>query len=145
MDDVMVKKNPVLAGILSAIFIGSGYFYLKKPVKAVSYMALMATLIIAQVNADRAEHHVIIALLMSAFYFFQIYDAYQDAKSLPASQLWAETSHLPSKWVALTLIVVGLLIQLSNLGFLTLRIRDMIDFWPLVLIVLGLRMVTKKK
>ncbi len=144
MAEEMNKKNPILAGLMSAIVIGTGHFYLRFPVKALSYMAMMSALIVAQVHAERTEHHVIIALLMSAFYFFQIYDAYQDAKLQPDSPP-PQTEKLPSKWVALTLVSVGILIQLSTLGFVNLHLRDIFDLWPLVLIFLGLRMATKSK
>lgn len=140
------KKNPLLAAFLSAIVIGSGHFYLRIPIKALSYMALMATLIIAQVHADQAEHHVMIALLMSAFYFFQIYDAYQDAKSHSSVGGGAYVDEaLPSKWVALSLVVAGILLQLSNLELIRLRLSDLVEYWPLLLIVLGLRMATKRQ
>ncbi len=140
------KKNPLLAALLSAFVIGTGHFYLRNPLKALSYMALMAALIVAQVHADRAEHHVAIALLMSAFYFFQIYDAYQDAKQAPSVRQSVEpVTDLPSKWAALALIAVGALLQLSNLDIIDLRVRDIIDLWPLAMILLGLKMVAGRK
>lgn len=140
------QKNPLLAALMSAFVIGTGHFYLRNPLKALSYMALMAALIVAQVHADRAEHHVFIALLMSAFYFFQIFDAYQDAKELPpAGQTVEKDEETPSMWAALALIAVGILLQLSNLEVLDLRLSDLIDLWPLAMILLGLKMVFGRK
>ena len=151
MAETTVRKNPLLAASLSAIVMGTGHFYLRNPLKALSYMALMATLIVAQVHADRAEHHVIIALLMSAFYFFQIFDAYQDATDFaaqPASALESAVepaSALPSLGLALVLIVAGIVLQLGNLDVWDLDLSDIVDLWPLILIFLGLKMATKSK
>jgi hypothetical protein len=134
------KKNPLLAGLMSAVIVGTGHLYLRLPVKAIGYMAFMATLIVAQVHADRAEHHVVIAIMMSAFYAFQIYDAFQDARG--GRRDWSDTgvSGRPSLWGALLLIAVGTLLLLSNLGLIHVDLADILDFWPVALIVLGLKM-----
>lgn len=137
------KKNPLLAGLMSAVIVGTGHLYLRLPVKAIGYMAFMATLIVAQVHADRAEHHVIIAIMMSAFYAFQIYDAFQDAQGGRRDWIDSTDSDKPSLWGALALIVIGGLLLLNNLGLICFDLSDIIDFWPVILILLGLKMAIR--
>lgn len=48
--------------------------------------------------------------------------------------------------LGLSLILIGLILLMKNVGFLTnLGIRDVINFWPLILILLGFELIAEEK
>jgi hypothetical protein len=90
-----------------------------------------------------------VPLLFAGFYFFMIADAYRCAKRI--NEMGGETSELdvlePEKgqkssflfW-GLVLIVLGVLLQLYNLGYGS---EWIFKLWPVIVIVIGFRVIYK--
>lgn len=141
-------KSPAAAAILSAIFPGTGALYNGQIAKGIFYMILFAGLITIQ-GAHGGQPFK--ALLLAGFYFFQIIDSIQIAKTInlnaagqkPAtgvpSQGLPEIVPSGSIFWGITLIVLGVLLILAN--FEIILYETLFDFWPVAVIVIGLKLV----
>jgi len=141
-------KSPAAAAVLSVIFPGLGALYNGLITKGVLYIVIFAGLISIQ---DSAGGQPFKALILAGFYLFQIVEAINNAKSInmaaagqkPEGPVQAEflPEILPSGsifWGAV-LMVIGILSILAN--FDVVRWETLWDFWPLAVIVIGLKLV----
>ena len=135
------EKNPVGAAVLSALCPGVGFFYIGNVMKGVAYILIFASLIVLQVESRRANEHVIFGLLIAAFYIFQIFDSFNEAKKTQYSELVEETNGKEevSLTAAVIILVIGVFFQLAELN--VIRYRDISKFWPIILIALGAKFI----
>ncbi len=138
--------NPTVAGILGGIFpFGVGAVYTGQYAKGLAHLGIFVLLIVMVSTNEPWFMHLFFALCLGFFVVYQIADAVRTARALqtgqPAPDPFAlgqtfspgqkvDTSKLPLG--AVILIGLGVLFLLQNiLNF------DIGDFWPLVLIGLG--------
>jgi TM2 domain-containing membrane protein YozV len=143
-------KSPAAAGILSIIFPGTGALYNGQIAKGIFYMILFAGLITIQ---DGGGGQPFKALLLAGFYFFQIIDSIQVAKTInlnaaglkpdagPTGQGLPELVPSGSIFWGVFLIVLGVLLILAN--FEIILYEDLFRFWPAVVIAIGLKLVAE--
>ena len=137
---VPTEKNPVGAAVLSAIFPGVGFFYIGNVVKGIAYILIFASLIVLEVESSRGSEHVVFGLMIAGFYIFQIFDSYNEAKK--ASLMEEAVTNGPEKislFGSVLILVIGVFFQLAELDIL--RYRDIVKFWPIILIALGARFI----
>ncbi len=144
-------KSPALAGILSVIFPGTGALYNGNYLKGIVLIIIFAGLVSIQGRGGQP----FVGLLLAGFYIFQIIDAVNEAKSakvqseagagetgLQAAELSGakETSN-PSGSISwgIILILLGGLFLLANFDIISYE--AFIDYWPLILVGLGLKLV----
>ena len=137
---VQTEKNPVGAAVLSAIFPGVGFFYIGNAVKGIAYILIFASLIVLEVESRRAGEHVVFGLMIAGFYIFQIFDSYNEAKkaSLREETVTNGREQL-SLFGSVLILVIGVFFQLAELHII--RYRDIVKFWPIILIALGARFI----
>jgi len=142
-------KSPGVAAILSIIFPGAGALYNGLIAKGVLYILIFAGLVTIQSTFGGQPFK---ALILAGFYFFQIIESVNNAKAInlaAAGEKPAETGKtevlpdlsVPSGSVfwGSVLVVIGVLAILAN--FDVIRWETLWDFWPVVVIVLGLKLV----
>jgi hypothetical protein len=142
-------KSPGLAGVLSALFpFGVGAFYNGEIVKGFIYLIIFAGLVTMQ---EHGSAQPFAALILAGFYFYQIIDAVSTSKRINRRGLQGEgvTEEEPGIdsvktgsvfWGAL-LIVLGGILLLGN--FDVISYDRIIDFWPVVVIVIGVKLVAE--
>jgi len=124
---------------LCAIVPGIGAVYNREYIKAVIHFSIFAGLTII------SEAVGVFSLAAFAFYVFTIIDAYRSAEAIArgtASESLMrneETNGLNLLLWGGLLIAMGVLFLLDNLG--AIRLRDAIEFWPMILIGLGAYLV----
>lgn len=142
-------KSPVLAGIFSAIFPGTGAIYNGNYLKGILFIIIFAGLVSIQGRGGQP----FVAILMAGFYFFQIIDAVNEANKISAiSQAGTNTKTSTSLEVeaeisqpagsiswGIILILLGGLFLLAN--FEVINYDDLIRYWPLILVGLGLKLL----
>ena len=134
------EKNPVGAAVLSAIFPGVGFFYIGNVVKGIAYILIFASLIVLEVESKRAGEHVAFGLMIAGFYIFQVFDSYNEAKKVNSGKEPITNGQQKiSLFGSVLILVIGILFQLAELDIL--RYRDIVKFWPIILIVLGARFI----
>jgi TM2 domain-containing membrane protein YozV len=140
-------KSPLLAGLLSFLFpFGIGAFYNGEMIKGIVY--LIIGLVTMQPHGGAQPFA---GLVLAGFYFFQIIDSVNVAKRINRQALRGEgvkeqgeeavTEAVRSGsvfWGAL-LIVIGAILILAN--FEVISYNRVFDFWPLVVIVIGGKLV----
>ena len=137
---VQTEKNPVGAAVLSAIFPGVGFFYIGNAVKGIAYILIFASLIVLEVESRRAGEHVVFGLMIAGFYIFQIFDSYNEAKKASSREEAATNGREQlSLFGSVLILVVGIFFQLAELDII--RYRDIVKFWPIILIALGARFI----
>ncbi|MGC8746706.1 MAG: LiaI-LiaF-like domain-containing protein, partial [Candidatus Saccharicenans sp.] len=72
------SKSPALAGILSAIFPGTGALYNGNHLKGILLIIIFAGLVSIQGRGGQP----FVGLLLAGFYFFQIFEAINEAKKI---------------------------------------------------------------
>lgn len=137
---VPTEKNPVGAAVLSAIFPGVGFFYIGNAVKGIAYILIFASLIVLEVESRRTGEHVVFGLMIAGFYIFQIFDSYNEAKKASLrEEVVTNGQEKISLFGSFLILVIGVFFQLAELNIL--RYRDIVKFWPVILIVLGARFI----
>ncbi|MFP4082771.1 MAG: LiaI-LiaF-like domain-containing protein [Candidatus Aminicenantes bacterium] len=150
-EKVIVKKPPksaALAGILSFFFPGIGALYNRQFLKGAVIIIVFAGLVTMQTTG---EGQPFLGIILGAFYIYQIIDAVQTSKIINRRVLegkeeeMEEVEELPGVvktgsifWGA-ALIVLGGLLLLAN--FEVIPYDTLFDFWPLVVIVIGVKLV----
>ncbi|OGD16272.1 MAG: hypothetical protein A2W20_09175 [Candidatus Aminicenantes bacterium RBG_16_66_30] len=140
-------KSPGLAGILSVIFpIGVGALYNGQWKKALLHLLILFGLINAIVHGGSG---LMFGLLIAAFYFYQIFDSVQSAKAINAAAanlpqaeavlMGGDVVSSGSVFWGIFLIVLGVLLILAN--FEIILYRTIGDYWPLAVIVIGVKLV----
>ncbi len=128
-----LPKSPGLALILSALFPGIGQVYNGQPAKAfVFFFGLVGS-----IYGASEIHPLPFAFLIPFVYFFNIVDAYRSAALLNAragGDVPDEDTVESPLWGG-SLIVLGLVLLLNNLGWINLAALR--DYWPLALVVAG--------
>jgi hypothetical protein len=145
-------KSPVAAGILSGFFPGVGALYNAQYAKGILYMVILAGLITLQDHGGQP----FFALVLAGFYIFQIIDSVNTAKAINriaagepvfdggVSAPSPVEGFVPSPgnsifWGAL-LMALGVIFLMGN--FDLIDYDRLWDFWPVIVIVIGIKMIT---
>jgi hypothetical protein len=139
-------KSPGFAGFLGIFPFGVGAFYNGQKAKALLYLVVFAGLINAM---DKHTSGAFVPLLFTGFIFFQFFDNIQSAKAinaaaanLPQAEAALGTEEIMTSgsifWGAF-LIVLGAVLILAN--FEVIAYDTLADFWPVAVIVIGLKLV----
>ncbi len=150
-EKVVVKKppkSPALAGVLSGFFpFGVGAFYNSQPVKGLIYLVAFAALVSLQ---DVGSAQPFVGLLLAGFYVYQIIDSIQSASRINRRALTGEEveevkEEVPqfvktgSIFWGIILIALGVVLLLAN--FEVIDYGALLDYWPVVLVVVGVKLV----
>lgn len=135
--------NPTLAAVLGFIP-GLGAVYNEQYIKAAIHVLILAGLI---AMADRASGGAepLFGFMIAGFIFYMPIEAYRTAKAKALGQTPPDFfAGLPGRQPIgpILLIVFGTLILLSNLKVLDISV--VADFWPVLLIALGIWMLRKR-
>ncbi len=148
-EKVVVKrlpKSPVLAGFLS-LFPGLGAIYNGQVYKGFLFIIIFAGLITLQ---ERAEIQPFIGLLLPAFVIYAIIEAVQTANRINLRSAGKEEveeikEEVPqaiktgSVFWGLVLLALGVILLLAN--FEVIDYEALLDFWPVLVIILGLKLI----
>ena len=133
------EKSPLGAAVISAIFPGVGLFYVGNKIKAISYLFVVAFLIMMIVEG-KGNDKIIFSLLLGGFYFYQIFDSFYEAKkSKGGVAVSGEKSANVSLTWALIVLGLGVVCQLAELDII--RYRDVTKLWPVILIGFGAKFI----
>lgn len=144
-------KSPVAAGILSGFFPGAGTLYNGQIEKAILYIIIFAGLVTLQSRVAAPQPFA--GLILGFFYVFQIIDSINVAndinrralvengtdKPVPSSPVRLGAAPSGSVFWGAVLIALGAIFLLANFDLIDLD--RIFDFWPVVVIVIGLKMV----
>jgi hypothetical protein len=152
-DRIIIQKKPpksgAAAGILSGLFPGIGQIYNGQYGKGILFMAIFIGLITMQPHHGQPFQ----GLLLAGFYIFQVIEAVQAARQInglaPAENGGAAAPpptpapEAPARsgsvfWGA-ALMVIGALFLLAN--FEIIDYDRIFQFWPVLVIVIGLKMI----
>jgi len=139
-------KSPGLAGFLS-LFPGLGAIYNGQVSKGFLFIIIFAGLITLQ---EHAGLQPFVGLLLPAFIIYAIIDAVQTAKRINMGAAGGEEvekikEEVPqvvrtgSIFWGLILLVLGVILLLAN--FDVINYDTLLDFWPVLVIILGLKLV----
>jgi Domain of unknown function (DUF5668)/Family of unknown function (DUF5683) len=150
-DRIVIQKRPpksgAAAGILSAIFPGIGQIYNGQYVKGVLFLAIFTGLVTMQPHAGQPFQ----ALMLAGFYIFQIIEAVQSSKEINRLALGENGAPAPlppapaapaksgSAFWGIVLMALGGIFLLGN--FEIIDYDRIFDFWPVIVIVIGLKMI----
>jgi hypothetical protein len=151
-EKIVVKRpprSPALAGILAAFLpFGVGAFYNRQIYKGFMFLLIFAGIV--TMNSYGAGQPFW-GLILAGFYFYQIFDAVQEAKRFNRIALEGkdiederiedipELVKTGSIFWGIVLIALGGLFLLANFDIVS---YDFIwDFWPLAVIVIGLKLI----
>lgn len=140
-------KSPGFAGLLGIFPFGAGALYNGQYSKALLHLVIFAGLVHMQA---RGGGQPFLGLLLAGYIVYQFFDNIQSARAInaaatgqaPAGQAIAE---LPdgaasgSIFWGIVLIVLGALLILAN--FELISYDRLFDFWPVAVIVVGLKLV----
>lgn len=142
-------KSPALAGILSFFFPTTGTLYNAQYLKFFIFLIIFAGLITMQTSG---EGQPFAALLLAGFYGFQIFEAMHTSRAINRRALKGEEEEeedeleeLPqvlktgSIFWGIVLMALGGILLLAN--FDVINYDSVFDFWPVVVIVIGLKLV----
>lgn len=147
-------KSPAAAGILSGLFPAAGTLYNGQIEKAILYLVIFAGLV--TFNARSAGPQPFTGIILAFFYVFQIIDAVNGAKEINRRALLENGADAPAGPLAdqppvpeaapsgsifwgIVLIALGAIFLLAN--FNVIDFDRIFDFWPVVVIVIGLKMI----
>ncbi len=144
------SKSPALAGILAFFFpIGTGALYNGQIKKAIFFFLAFSGLVTLQTSG---KGQPFLGLLLAGFYVYQIYDAAHTAKLINLGYFGKDikkqenaVDELPepvrsgSIFWGIVLIVLGGLLLMANYQIIDYNL--LFDFWPLIIIVIGLKFV----
>jgi len=148
-------KSPAAAGILSFFFPGTGQLLNGEYLKGILFIIIFAGLITMLPHARMP----FAALLLAGFYFFQIIEAVQSAREMNRLALAAneaastglsagltiteaaavKAANSGSIFWGIALMGLGTVFLLSN--FDIIHYDQIFDFWPAVVIIVGLKMI----
>lgn len=141
-------KSPGLAGFLGLFPFGAGAFYNGQRAKALLYLVVFAGLINAM---DRHSSGAFVPLLFTGFIFFQFFDNIQSARAINEAAAKGQTAAaaaMPEDIVSsgsifwgIFLIALGTVLILAN--FEVISYDTLFDFWPVAVIVIGLKLVAE--
>ena len=136
--------NPGVAAILG-IIPGLGAVYNGEYMKAVIHLLIFGGTIAILSSGQASPFEPLFGIFLAAFIIYMPIEAYRTAQAkargqAPSTPLGDFGSQQPIG--AIVLIALGSLFLLSNLGLLPLR--QILQFWPVILIVLGVMMLRKR-
>jgi hypothetical protein len=133
---------------------GVGAIYNGEFFKAAVHIIIFGTLI-SVVDAVNALEPLF-GLLIMGFYFYMPFEAYYTAKKrklrgqgveleTPIDQFHQQVAGVENKelWGGVTLVVLGMLFLMDNFRFF--RLRAIFEFWPVILIAIGVWLVWSYK
>ena len=135
--------SPKLAFVLGFIP-GVGAIYNGQYVKGLVHV-LIAGLLISLVDNPPNGFEALAGLLVAGFFWYMAFEAYHTAKKRSLGQKVDQfSSVLPMRQAGfpaapVVLIALGVLFLLNNLGLL--QLRQMLRYWPVLLIALGVYML----
>ena len=142
-------KAPLLAGILSFLFpFGVGPFYNGETVKGFIYLVIFAGLVSLQRHGGAQPFA---GLLMAGFYLYQIIDSVATANRINRRALAGgaaredevvlapEAIRSGSIFWGILLMLIGAALLLGNFAVISYRV--IFDFWPVVIIVIGVKLI----
>ena len=138
-------KSPGFAGVLGMFPFGVGALYNGQYTKALLHLVIFSGLVHMQ---GRGGGQPFIGLVLAGFIIYQFFDNIQSAKAINAAasgQAVAADQALPeipsqgSIFWGVVLIALGGLLILAN--FEIINYDTLFDFWPVAVIVLGLKLV----
>lgn len=150
-EKIVVKKQPkssFLAGLLSFIFPGAGSLYNSQISKGLIFIVAFAVLVTWQTTG---ENQPFAGLILAGFWIYQLIDAVMTAKAINKKALLGEeveeisVEEVPqfiksgSIFWGIVLIALGGILMLSN--FDVISYNTIFDFWPVVVIVIGIKLV----
>lgn len=147
-------KSPAAAAILSIVLPGLGNVYNGLVNKGLLHLVIFAGLLALLITSAMGGNPVAIvftSLMLAGFWFYQIIDSINTAKALnlvaagekPADA--AKVDFMPqvvptgSVFWGIILMAVGVLAILAN--FEVIAWETLWDFWPVAVIVIGLKLV----
>ena len=157
-ETVIIQRKPpksaVAAGILSGIFPGAGQLYNGQYSKALLFFVIFAGLISIMPHGPGP----FVPLVFAGFWFYQLIEAVQTAKAIniqaaggtagpapgsPAAAAVPDFESLPAAsgsifWGAV-LMAIGAVLLLGN--FDVLDYDRILDFWPVIVIAIGIKMI----
>ena len=151
MEEKIILKRPpksgFLAGLLSCIFPGLGTLYNRQVMKGVMFMIIFAGLVTLQTSE---EGQPFTALLLAGFWFYQLIDAVMTAKTINRRTLdgdyveetvdeFPELVKSGSIFWGIVIMAIGGILLLANFDIISYG--TIFDFWPLVIIVIGIKLV----
>ncbi len=132
-------KSPGIALLLSFLFPGMGQVYNGQPAKALVFFAVFVGSIYGAVEGDPMPF----ALFIPFTVFYNLIDAYRSATILnmkaAGGEPIEEDSGVESPAWGGTLVALGLILLLNNLGWIPLR--ELQRWWPILLILGGAAML----
>ena len=149
-------KSPAAAGILSGVLPGAGQLYNGQASKALLFFVVFAGLISIMPHGP----HPLIPLVFAGFWFYQIIEAVQTAKAINLQAAGGTGQPVPapgpgaavpipqdipvsgpsgSVFWGSVLMVVGAVLLLGN--FDLLDYERILDFWPVIVIAIGVKMI----
>jgi len=148
-EKIIVKrppKSPALAGILS-FFPGIGQIYNRQINKGFLFILIFAGLVTIQENGSGQPFF---GLILSGFWIYQVMDAFQIAKTINRRALKQEDEEekideLPefmktgSVFWGVILLALGAILLMAN--FEIISYSTIWNFWPLVIIVIGGKLI----
>jgi len=140
------QKSPGFAGVLGIFPFGVGALYNGQYAKALLYLVIFAGLTSMQGHGGQP----FVGLLLAGFIVFQFFDNIQSARTVNAAALGevpagAAAQPLPeiassgSIFWGIVLIVLGVVLIMAN--FEVISYDALFDFWPIAVIVVGLKLV----
>ena len=140
------QKSPGFAGVLGIFPFGVGALYNGQYTKALLYLVIFAGLTSMQGHGGQP----FVGLLLAGFIVFQFFDNIQSARTVNAAALGevpagAAAQPLPeiassgSIFWGIVLIVLGVVLIMAN--FEVISYDALFDFWPIAVIVVGLKLV----
>jgi hypothetical protein len=138
-------KSPGFAGVLGMFPFGVGALYNGQYTKALLHLVIFSGLVHMQ---GRGSGQPFIGLVLAGFIVYQFFDNIQSAKAINAAasgqaaaadQVLPEIPSQGSIFWGVVLIALGGLLILAN--FEIINYDTLFDFWPVAVIVLGLKLV----
>ena len=151
MEEKIILKRPpksgFLAGLLS-IFPGLGSLYNRQVSKGLIFIVIFAGLVTLQTTG---EGQPFAGLLLAGFWFYQLIEAVQTAKLINRKTLdgnyveetvdeFPELVKSGSIFWGIVLMAIGGVLLLAT--FDIIPSRTIFDLWPLIVIVIGIKLVT---
>lgn len=149
-EKIVVKRPPkssALAAVLSIFFPGTGALYNRQILKGMMFIIIFAGLVTMQTTG---EGQPFLGIILGGFYIYQIIDAVQTSnrinrRAILGEEEEEEVEEFPravkagSVFWGMVLVALGVILILAN--FEVISYDTVFDFWPLVVIVIGLKLI----
>jgi Ca2+/Na+ antiporter len=145
------QKSPALAVVLAVIAPGTGAMYNRQLLKGLIYMIITAGLISTLAVGPPLFVILISSLLLFGIYIYQIFEAAHTANAINRKALageeeeevemeeFPEAVKAGSIFWGIVLILLGVFLLLAN--FEVINYSTAWQFWPVVVIVIGIKLI----